>query len=954
MQTCFDNNGNVLYKACTSDTVALKRSEMCEASYRDSGFIDDRSICSNNKNKINIKQAICQDIEANNSQIEYSREKSILKKNSQGYDDSGIDKESSSSDIDEIARFNQIELRKQALKSRKKSFNNEHNSAPMNTIPKPKSKLSQSNADIQLLDPRNLSNENKHERSANQMQNDQLSCEGPKDIYKISPMLNSCGLIMCSNLPTPVFTSFIPANLIPITFKDNNNNNMFIQTVTNGIMQSTENLSTNEALQKGIGNNVTKSVKFAPNSDNSEELQHKKFAKNIKKSTTFQDRTRAQLEEATFAWQRRQAAKRELESEPMPPVFESLNSPAKEDDAYFCENENSNSNGSEINSDEFQFFMNAIEKLKAANLFHEDDLKKMTDEQIYEALIEHARMQKKATYPVVNENFCRSIDKEEEDLPIIMRNLHSVKSLKHYFEIKSKTSDMQSTSHSPLVVSKSARQAISCQIRSNEKSVEKNFQTEISLSTSPLSIKEEEEDGGESEGTSEILNAKSIEVSESISVTREASVQTDSNSNQDTCVERPPLAPPPPKLPEYLFKSISSEMLKESKSLLKHSASYKKRKGSLEVQQSCSSPTPYSEHRDLHEKLIKEIHNKSMERSRKETNICLDERGNLVQKPVGRVYTSVKNHKLYRIKDNSSISSVEIKEFSRIDNFKNNMSKSFDGVLRTQLDSSHSLISLEERKESPEPTKIEVTSKNDTEKQSLQSINIKTASNELVKSMASGTNLSENSETNEPIDIVQSFITQNSNSSVDIKLNDKVSSKPPIYKGDANNERRRQEASVVIKPVVIPVKPDDENENDQLSELISISQVPSVFPSLDRKDTIYKSSSFRTGNMEINSLESVQELRRTVSFKSDLSIDTASLKSTRSMLSEAKAKLEILSAKISKGGENEVQKPSSKILSKKSFSKLNNFNSNSNNSQISSSSNTKNTESIDFDQITKF
>ena len=48
----------------------------------------------------------------------------------------------------------------------------------------------------------------------------------------------------------------------------------------------------------------------------------------------------------------------------------------------------------DFDADEFQFFMSAIEKLKATSLFQADDLKKMTDEQIYATLVEHARKQR--------------------------------------------------------------------------------------------------------------------------------------------------------------------------------------------------------------------------------------------------------------------------------------------------------------------------------------------------------------------------------------------------------------------------------------------------------------------------------------------------------------------------------------------------------------------------------
>jgi len=119
-----------------------------------------------------------------------------------------------------------------------------------------------------------------------------------------------------------------------------------------------------------------------------------------------------------------------------------------------------------VNPEEYQFFINAIEKLKATNLFHEEDIKRMSDEQIYDALVEHARKQKlkqrlmaahqlsmstaassslSHSTPAYNPTNAglppESIDpkEDEEDLPIIMKNLHSVKSLKHFFEIRAKS-----------------------------------------------------------------------------------------------------------------------------------------------------------------------------------------------------------------------------------------------------------------------------------------------------------------------------------------------------------------------------------------------------------------------------------------------------------------------------------------------------------------------------------
>jgi hypothetical protein len=130
------------------------------------------------------------------------------------------------------------------------------------------------------------------------------------------------------------------------------------------------------------------------------------------------------------------------------------------------EESESTTNQEYVNPEEYQFFINAIEKLKATNLFHEEDIRRMSDEQIYDALVEHARKQKlkqrlmaahqlsmstAAHYSYsasLKDNSslqmgaaAESIDArdEDEDLPIIMKNLHSVKSLKHFFEIRAKS-----------------------------------------------------------------------------------------------------------------------------------------------------------------------------------------------------------------------------------------------------------------------------------------------------------------------------------------------------------------------------------------------------------------------------------------------------------------------------------------------------------------------------------
>ena len=89
----------------------------------------------------------------------------------------------------------------------------------------------------------------------------------------------------------------------------------------------------------------------------------------------------------------------------------------------------------------------------------------MTDKQVYEALVEHARDQKislpsiflssKSNHSKCNEKI-DSIDKigeEEDDFPIIMRNLHSVKSLKHFFEIRTKPLNKNNPVNSAQVIS---------------------------------------------------------------------------------------------------------------------------------------------------------------------------------------------------------------------------------------------------------------------------------------------------------------------------------------------------------------------------------------------------------------------------------------------------------------------------------------------------------------------
>jgi len=82
------------------------------------------------------------------------------------------------------------------------------------------------------------------------------------------------------------------------------------------------------------------------------------------------------------------------------------------------------------------------------------------------------------------------------------------------------------------------------------------------------------------------------------------------------------------------------------------------------------------------------------------------------------------------------------------------------------------------------------------------------------------------------------------------------------------------------------------DENDNVNELISISQIPSVIQTLDRQKCDAYSSQIKNPIL-------LNDPRRMTSFRSDFSTNSiGSNVSTRSMLSEAKAKLEALSGKM--------------------------------------------------------
>jgi hypothetical protein len=301
-----------------------------------------------------------------------------------------------------------------------------------------------------------------------------------------------------------------------------------------------------------------------------------------------------------------------------------------------------NNSGKELNSDEFKFFLSAIEKLKATHLFHEDDLKKMTDEQIYEALIEHVRKQR-SNYPQRTPQLQshhlanrESIDKEqEEDLPIIMRNLHSVKSLKHFFEIRAKASSFINEQLNNSQQQQSQLNMTNSPILNNNQKKTKNILQGLFIKNT-----NSQQRNAPCEKTDDnMIKDLTIYKEETIKINENNEKQENNTSTISSNL------PVPPPLPEFLTQTQSFQLT--LKSLKQNNSSTNTLNGSEYIYQ---KPEMQINH-DLHEKLIKEIHNKSLERSRKDQSICLDERGNLISKPAN--YSS-KNQKLYKIKDSQN------------------------------------------------------------------------------------------------------------------------------------------------------------------------------------------------------------------------------------------------------------------------------------------------------------
>lgn len=134
-----------------------------------------------------------------------------------------------------------------------------------------------------------------------------------------------------------------------------------------------------------------------------------------------------------------------------------------------------------------------------------------------------------------------------------------------------------------------------------------------------------------------------------------ALLTSDVSSTATIEVKQLPIAPP---LPDFLTQPSSTSSLSQVK-YGSNKASNTPKTGTLASNSSSSNPPVGASggvngeminvymsskemiyNQDLHEKLIKEIHNKSLERSKKDSSIFLDEHGNLINKPTNRVYSS--------------------------------------------------------------------------------------------------------------------------------------------------------------------------------------------------------------------------------------------------------------------------------------------------------------------------
>ena len=246
-----------------------------------------------------------------------------------------------------------------------------------------------------------------------------------------------------------------------------------------------------------------------------------------------------------------------------------------------------------------------------------------------------------------------------------MRNLHSVKSLKHFFEIRAKSMSFEGANPTNNAASNSNFQSPILQTKSSSNASDKEKEKEVTKSSilQGLFIKnsqiiEKSIKQGVGMVTTENSNTETnFPCPTTEEITTECvynePIHTDEVSSSDKdpistvgdlaipCVS---VRPEPPPLPDFLLQTSMPQF------------TLKARTQSSTNTLNSLNENNYGSTNDLHDKLIKEIHNKSLERSKKDATICLDERGNLIVKASNRAFsnTSQKNQKLHKIKDSAT------------------------------------------------------------------------------------------------------------------------------------------------------------------------------------------------------------------------------------------------------------------------------------------------------------
>ena len=147
-------------------------------------------------------------------------------------------------------------------------------------------------------------------------------------------------------------------------------------------------------------------------------------------------------------------------------------------------------------------------------------------------------------------------------------------------------------------------------------------------------------------------------------------------------------------------------------------------------------------------------------------------------------------------------------------------------------------------------------------------------------------------------------------------------------KVDDQNEFRKNAQTLNVKNQSFEnFEAKQSDENDNVNELISISQIPSVIQTLDRQ----KSESYAA---QSKSVIPFNDPRRMTSFRSDFSTNSiGSNVSTRSMLTEAKAKLEALSGKMN--STKQTSNPSRSYTKANGYLNINANNNDNNQNDIS-------------------